>query len=253
MPCHRHCLQSGGVTEAGHFSALMLAIIGCQPGAVHSDQREPTQSTAVTASQPTRAQPTPKNRPKRQEKMALAPLSPQERRAAIDYRPSSSARRRGSYDVVGQAASNIRVSQWTEGSSPKLNVLDAKGSVLVMFAFQSWCPSCETRGFPISRKLEKSFTGHPVVLLYVQTPFEGHAVNDFSALLALRKKWSITRPMAQDSVGQGDRPSTMRLFRTGGTPWHIIVDRSGIVRFNDFSRNFEFHERMVRALLEQPS
>jgi hypothetical protein len=26
----------------------------------------------------------------------------------------------------------------------------------------------------------------------------------------------------------------MRAYRTGGTPWTIIIDRDGVVRYNDF-------------------
>jgi len=40
-------------------------------------------------------------------------------------------------------------------------------------------------------------------------------------------------------VGQsgraGLRSELIRSYRTGGTPWTVIIDRKGIVRFNDFA------------------
>lgn len=39
-------------------------------------------------------------------------------------------------------------------------------------------------------------------------------------------------------MGQGgtrkQRSALMRNYRTGGTPWVIIIDKDGIVRYNDF-------------------
>jgi len=36
------------------------------------------------------------------------------------------------------------------------------------------------------------------------------------------------------SGGDGQRSALMNNYRTGGTPWAIIIDKQGVVRFNGF-------------------
>lgn len=46
-------------------------------------------------------------------------------------------------------------------------------------------------------------------------------------------RYGLTIPVGQS--GTAKQPSAlMRNYRTGGTPWVIIIDRRGVVRFNDF-------------------
>jgi hypothetical protein len=40
----------------------------------------------------------------------------------------------------------------------------------------------------------------------------------------------------------------MRRYRTGGTPWTVIIDRAGIVRFNDFHIEAKAASRLVDHL-----
>ena len=42
-------------------------------------------------------------------------------------------------------------------------------------------------------------------------------------------------PVGHAVPEKGQRlPALMSRYRTGGTPWTIIIDREGVVRFNDF-------------------
>lgn len=180
----------------------------------------------------------------------LGPLNPSERLGALSYRPTSTARRTGAFGLVGHVAPRLDVARWTEGDRLPLSALSSTGKVVVIFSFVDYCPACHQQGFPITRKLEAAFAHRrDVEFVYIQSPFEGYHLNDFSSLRREKQNYNIARPMAQDRVGFDGVPSTMKNFHTAGAPWHIIVDKSGIVRFNDFTRSYDFYERMIRALL----
>ena len=50
------------------------------------------------------------------------------------------------------------------------------------------------------------------------------------------KKYGIKVPVGYDGHVDGARVSvTMHRFGTGGTPWTIVIDKSGKVRFNEVS------------------
>ena len=70
----------------------------------------------------------------------------------------------------------------------------------------------------------------------IQTVFEGHDVNTFEKLVETRKQYDIEVPFIQDSGANAPdgRPQTMVAYQTGGTPWFIAIDKSGIVTYNDF-------------------
>ncbi len=42
-------------------------------------------------------------------------------------------------------------------------------------------------------------------------------------------------PFGQAEGSHSATPGLMRSYRTGGTPWTILIDREGVVRFNGFS------------------
>ena len=166
------------------------------------------------------------------------------------YRPSRSARRSGAFSLVGRRARPVHFARWTQGDRPPISVQGSRGKVLVMYAFQGWCPGCQKRGFPVTRALERIYAERPdVEFVYVQSPFEGHFTNDFDRAKRERFNWHIQRPVAQDSVNENGRPSLMQAYRTAGTPWHVIIDKGGIVRFNDFTRNTQGFRRLIDSLL----
>ncbi|MBI4661500.1 MAG: hypothetical protein HY735_21980 [Verrucomicrobia bacterium] len=56
----------------------------------------------------------------------------------------------------------------------------------------------------------------------------------------------LTFPIGQSGSTQ-KRSELMARYRTGGTPWVVIVDRNGVVRFNDF----HLEAREATKLIEQ--
>ncbi len=130
-----------------------------------------------------------------------------------------------------------------------IQVTDFDGKVRVIFTFQSWCPGCHSTGFPTLQKLVKHFEGQDeVVFLSIQTAFEGERTNNKSKLKKLQKKYKLNIPFGQDqsSVNTANDPSVLYLYRTGGTPWFIVIDKEGKVVYNDF----QIHSRRAIDLVE---
>lgn len=115
-----------------------------------------------------------------------------------------------------------------------VDVDDYRGKVVFLYCFQSWCPGCHRQGFPTLRSLIRHYADHEdVVFLAVQTTFEGFGTNTAQAAQKTGDRYGLRIPVGQS--GASGKPSAiMRNYRTGGTPWTVVIDRQGIVRHNDF-------------------
>lgn len=138
--------------------------------------------------------------------------------------------------IVGRQAPDWSVSQWKqlpEGTTT-LNVDDFRGKVLYLYFFQSWCPGCHSSGFPTLQTLQQQFANDDhVAFVVVQTTFEGHTQNGADQLLPTADRYGLKIPFGQ-SEGDSGTPDIMYKYRTGGTPWVVLIDKQGQVVFNDF-------------------
>ena len=73
-----------------------------------------------------------------------------------------------------------------------------------------------------------------VQFLTVQTVFEGFSSNTAAKAQRQAKKYGLTHPVGHDPGPRNSGSVTMRRYRSGGTPWIVIVDKKGVVRFNGF-------------------
>lgn len=117
--------------------------------------------------------------------------------------------------------------------------------------FQDWCPGCHSSGFPALKKFADAFWDHPdVAIAGIQTVFEGFSTNTRDDVRKLQLQYQLPIVMGHDPGNpDGDhRPSTMKSFRTGGTPWIIVIAPDGRVVFNDFHVNVD---RLIEYVGEQ--
>lgn len=84
----------------------------------------------------------------------------------------------------------------------------------------------------------------------IQTVFEGFSTNDRQAAWDTAERYDLAIPIGHDDGG-GKGSGLMRRYRSGGTPWVIIIDRNGVVRFNDFHVDPDGAEKFLRKLLKQ--
>ncbi|MEE9131319.1 MAG: TlpA disulfide reductase family protein [Phycisphaerales bacterium] len=138
--------------------------------------------------------------------------------------------------IVGQAAPSWGVAQWTNLPQDKkaLDLSDFSGKVLYLYCFQSWCPGCRQYGFSTLVELVDRYeTAEDVAFVAVQTVFEGYQINTAQAGWRMVQEFGLNIPIGHDG-SNGKRSILMRRYRTRGTPWAIIIDKQGTVRFNGF-------------------
>jgi len=137
--------------------------------------------------------------------------------------------------IQGQKAPSFGVDTWiqTNGES-KLDIENYKGKVLYVYGFQAWCPGCHSHGFPTLSALSKHYKNDKdVAFVAIQTAFEGFMVNSPNAAKDIIKKYSLDMPVGHSGSSE-KRSIFMNNYKSGGTPWTVIIDKNGIVRFNDF-------------------
>lgn len=86
----------------------------------------------------------------------------------------------------------------------------------------------------------------------VQTVFEGFGTNTFEKAREVAARYELTIPVGQ-SGEDGVRSALMNRYRTGGTPWVVLIDRQGIVRYNDFRIRPDRAAQLIDAALAQPA
>lgn len=131
-----------------------------------------------------------------------------------------------------------------------LDIGDYKDKVLYLYCFQSWCPGCHKHGFPTLQKMLATFEDNDdIVFVAIQTVFEGFSINTFRRAEEVGRRYDLDIPIGQSGENQ-NRSQVMSDYRTGGTPWTIIIDRNGIVRYNDFHIEASYATRLINSLLE---
>jgi len=154
--------------------------------------------------------------------------------------------------IKGQKAPSFGVDEWIQtNGKASLDIEDFKGKVLYLYGFQSWCPGCHSHGFPTLRTLSKHYENDKeVAFIAVQTVFEGFSSNTINAAKKIIKDYSLTMPVGHSGLN-GKRSQLMINYKTGGTPWTIIIDKKGIVRFNNFHLTVNELKMMIDNLKEE--
>ncbi|MHC4108134.1 MAG: peroxiredoxin family protein [Planctomycetota bacterium] len=164
--------------------------------------------------------------------------------------------RRPKLGIEGAKAPSFGVEQWINLPEGKrsLQLRNLHGKVVYLLCFQSWCPGCHSHGFPTLVELIDHFEGNDdVVFIGVQTVFEGFSTNTAERAWETARRYELEIPIGHDAGDSGRRSDLMRRYRTGGTPWTVIIDREGRVRFNGFRIQFEDARQMIDKLRQEPA
>ena len=147
--------------------------------------------------------------------------------------------------IEGRSAPELDVGYWIDGDGNTTNFTMAehgKGKWVYLKCFQNWCPGCHKHGFPALKAFSDRFHDHPdVAIAAIQTVFEGYRSNTRSAVRELQKRYKLPIPMGHDPANPDTHEfsSTMVNYRTGGTPWVIVINPGGVVMYNNFHVNSE--------------
>jgi len=154
--------------------------------------------------------------------------------------------------IKNQKAPAWGVTQWLNLPENKesLDVDDFENKVIYLYGFQSWCPGCHRHGFPTLQKIIERYGDDPdVAIVAVQTTFEGFSANGLDDARRVARRYDLTIPIGQSGT-RDERSKLMARYRTGGTPWTIVIDREGVVRFNNFhikpEAAFELMDRLKK-------
>jgi thiol-disulfide isomerase/thioredoxin len=152
--------------------------------------------------------------------------------------------------ILGQLAPELAVNKWQQlpAGQTEVKLDDYRGKVVYLYFFQSWCPGCHSSGFPKMVELQKQFEGNDeVAFLTVQTTFEGKSTNTPENALATAQKFELEIPVGHSQAKRGG-PQIMKDYRTGGTPWVIVIDKEGVVRFNDYHVDVDEAAELIKDL-----
>ena len=150
--------------------------------------------------------------------------------------------------ILGKKAKPWDAAHWMNLPKGKkaLNPSDFEGKVIYLYCFQSWCPGCHSQGFPTLKKVSEHYEGDDdVVFIAIQTVFEGFSTNTPKKVSAMAKRYGFSFPMAHSGTAK-QKSALMKSYRTRGTPWTIIIDKKGVVRYNDF----HISEKKATALIQ---
>lgn len=152
---------------------------------------------------------------------------------------SGLAASRHNYGIEGQIAPSLDLKYWIDGKGKRtrFEMGSVEGKWVFLKYFQNWCPGCHQYGFPTLQKVHEAFGDDSrVKIIAVQTVFEGFAINSKASVRELQLRYQLPILMGHDAGDpSGDHfPKTMKSYRTGGTPWIVVIDPSGRVVFNDY-------------------
>ena len=187
-------------------------------------------------------------------------FNPARRRAlrglmAVPFVPlaiSAVAARRG---IAGQVAPELHAAFWidAEGEPTRFRLTEQRGRWVHVKCWQSWCPGCHSHGFPALQRMVEAFQGDPrVVNVALQTVFEGHRINSADKVRQTQLQYDLPIVFGHDPGEEQPQgyPQTMLDFRTGGTPWHILIDPQGQVVFDGFNLDTDAAIAHIRSELD---
>jgi hypothetical protein len=133
-------------------------------------------------------------------------------------------------------APELQVASWLNTTEP-LSLLQLRGKVVAIYAFQMLCPGCVSHGIPQAKAIRDTFAREDVAVLGLHSVFEHHAVMNREALKAFVHEYRIGFPVAIDQPSSNGRiPLTMERYQLRGTPTLILIDRQGRLRLSHFGR-----------------
>jgi len=160
------------------------------------------------------------------------------------------------YGIKDQDAPKWNIPYWIgeDGKETEVEIDQFEGKVIYMLCFQHWCPGCHSLGFPTLQYLVDKFKNEDdVAFVSVQTVFEGQRINNKKRLAKTQEKYGLNIPFGHDDGTNAERDysNVMHNYKTGGTPWVIIIDKKGKVIFNDYDIDIQTAQRTIKKALKE--
>ena len=157
------------------------------------------------------------------------------------------------YGIAGRLAHEFRFDTWLNNPNTEVALADIEAPVIYLYNFQSWCPGCHSHGFPALAQVKAHFDtvgrSDQVRFIAVQTVFEGYDENTEEAA-----RESMERHGLSDIALGLDAPSPptiMAEYRTGGTPWTVLIGPDRTVLADGFQIDAEAATEAIESIIDK--
>lgn len=142
--------------------------------------------------------------------------------------------------IAGLPAPQLEHVRWIDENGNERNPLtlaELGQGFKILYFFQDWCAGCHRHGFPTFVTLAEEFRDKDVGLAAIQTVFEGAEVNTFDRLRENQRRYGLHVPFGHavaESASLDAVPAIMAAYRSGGTPWFVVIAPDGRVVYDGF-------------------
>ena len=143
----------------------------------------------------------------------------------------------------GKPALALAVDEWVRGRPTTLDAL--KGKVVLLDIFQIICPGCHA-AHPEIVRMQKRYKNDGFEVLGMAVAFELHGAQTPEKIRRYVDRKAYPYPVALDK----GLIETFRRYGARGTPFTVLIDRQGRIRYLDFFR-LDTVESTIRQLLDE--
>jgi thiol-disulfide isomerase/thioredoxin len=142
--------------------------------------------------------------------------------------------------IVGLPAPPLEHVRWIDENGDErspLTLAELGQRFKILYFFQDWCAACHRHGFPTLVTLAEELRDKGVGFAAIQTVFEGLEVNTFDRLQENQRRYGLRVPFGHavaDSASIGAAPAIVGAYRSGGTPWFVVIAPDGRVVYDGF-------------------
>ncbi len=144
---------------------------------------------------------------------------------------------------LGKPAPALAVDEWVRGRPTTLDEL--KGKVVLLDIFQIICPGCH-RAHPEIVRMQKQYEEDGFEVLGLAVAFELHGAQTPEKIRRYVDRKAYPYPVALDK----GLIETFQRYGARGTPYTVLIDRQGRIRYLDFFR-LAAVESTIRELLHE--
>ena len=161
--------------------------------------------------------------------------------------------------IVGLAAPPLEDVRWINEDGDErgpVTLAELGQGFKMLYFFQDWCAGCHAHGFPTFVTLAEELGDKGVGLAAIQTVFEGSDINTFNRLRENQRRYGLRVPFGHAVAASASRdavPAIMQAYRSGGTPWFVVIAPDGRVVYDGFRLDAEDLIQALRSPAPMPT